>query len=515
MQTAAVAFVISLAAGAALTPLARRLAHRIGAIDHVLSSRKVHIAPIPRLGGLAIVGAFFAPLVGLCFTGSDVGRLFLADEHQVIGLVVGGLAIVALGVYDDIFGLGARAKFTVQFAVAAFVYAMGYRIDEIANPFGAPVQLGVLGLPFTMLWVAGVINAMNLIDGLDGLAGGVAVICVATTFVAAVWQGEPLMALCMAALGGAILGFLRYNFNPASIFMGDTGSMFLGFVLATTATQTHHKSSTAVAILVPIVALGLPITDTLLAMARRYLRGAPLFHADREHIHHRLLALGLTHRQTVLVLYGASVVLAAAALVLACVTGVTAALVLAALVLCTGLVLRGLGYLRFEGAAEVLEIRRRNLDRRASVRGIAARLATAAELGEVWEQVREAGPALGATSVALRVDAADARGRRRAHRFAEEPAGTVAEIVLTRHSLLGERPDANVLELGWTGRREIDRDTELAVEQLCRHIRGALERIATAAPAITGEERGRDVVTELRQWEAELVHPARAANAGR
>jgi UDP-GlcNAc:undecaprenyl-phosphate GlcNAc-1-phosphate transferase len=309
-----------------LTPLARRLAHRIGAIDHALASRKVHEHPIPRMGGIAIVGAFYAPLIALLFTDTGVGRLFFADEREAIGLLVGGAAIAALGIYDDLRGAGARKKLIVQFAVAGFVYWAGFRIDELSNPFGASIDLGWLGLPFTMLWIAGIVNAINLIDGLDGLAGGVAFVSVLTTFVAAMMHNEPLMALMTAALGGAILGFLWYNFNPASVFMGDTGSMFLGFVLATSAIESHHKSETTVAIIVPVVALGLPITDTLLAMARRALRGTPLFLADREHIHHRLLALGLSHRRAVLVLYGASVALGLLALAIASASGLETAL---------------------------------------------------------------------------------------------------------------------------------------------------------------------------------------------
>ena len=171
-------------------------------------------------------------------------------------------------------------------------------------------------LPFTLLWIVGVINAMNLIDGLDGLAGGVALVAVATMFLVSMQRNQPLMVLFSASLGGAVLGFLFYNFNPASIFMGDTGSMFLGFVLATSSIRTNQKASTTVAVLIPIITLGLPILDTLLAMSRRAVRGRPLFRADKEHIHHRLLGLGLTHRQTVLALYGMCLVLGGLAVVL-------------------------------------------------------------------------------------------------------------------------------------------------------------------------------------------------------
>src|SRR5450432_188609 len=316
MRSAAVAFILSIVCGTILTPLVRRFAHRIGALDHAYSSRKIHARPIPRLGGVAIVLAFFAPLVGLLFVHAGVNEMFLAEREKVIGLFVGGIAIALLGVYDVLRGAGPGRKFTVQFAVAGLMYALGYRIEALANPFGPELQLGVASLPFTLFWIVGVINAMNLIDGLDGLAGGVALVAVLTTFLISLQRGHPLMVLLSGSLAGAILGFLFYNFNPATIFMGDTGSMFLGFVLATSAIQTNQKSSTAVAVLIPGIALGLPIIDTLLAMGRRALRGRPMFQADKEHIHHRLLAIGLSHRQAVLFLYGLCVVFGALALML-------------------------------------------------------------------------------------------------------------------------------------------------------------------------------------------------------
>jgi UDP-GlcNAc:undecaprenyl-phosphate/decaprenyl-phosphate GlcNAc-1-phosphate transferase len=507
MRIAIITFVASLAAGALLTPLVRRFAYRIGAVDHALSSRKVHTTPLPRLGGIAIVGAFFVPLIALVLVDSAVGSLFLAHRDEVIGLFVGGAIIAALGICDDLKGTGAKLKFAVQFAVAAFAYKMGYRIDAIANPFGAPIQLGLFGLPFTMLWVAGVINAINLIDGLDGLAGGVAFIAVATTFVTAILHGEPVMAVVTAALAGAVLGFLRYNFNPASIFMGDTGSMFLGFVFATSAIHANHGSSAAVAILVPIVSLGLPITDTLLAMTRRYMRGAPLFQGDREHIHHRLLARGLSHRRSVLVLYGASGVCGTVALLLVSASGPVAAVALAAFALSIGLLLRRLGYLRLERMPALRELRRRNLELRASVRGVAGFLEHASELGEVWDTVKQALPALGARSVALRVISQNARGHQRTQHFVSEEPRTAGASLHTRHTLLAERPDAGVLELGWgDGRAKLDRDTELAVELLCRHVHGALARLGPVGPEAV-DSRHRHVV-------ARDVRPSKS-NAGR
>ena len=476
MRAAGVAFLASTAAAAALTPFIRSVAHRWGFLDHALSSRKVHGRPIPRLGGVAIVCAFFAPLAALYFVNSEVGRRFYAEPHHALGLFIGGAIIAALGFFDDVRGSGAHIKFTVQFGVAALMYWLGFRIDHIANPFGPPIDLGLLGLPFTMLWIAGVINAMNLIDGLDGLAGGVAFIAVSSTLAIALLNGEPLMLLFTAALAGAVLGFLFYNFNPATIFMGDTGSMFLGFVLATTAIQTNHKSSTAVALVVPIIALGVPIADTLLAMARRALRGAPLFSADRGHIHHRLLALGLSQRQAVLVLYGVCAVLGGSALALTFANTGQAALFLVALCAAAFLALKKLGYFDLAKVKQVLQDRRRNGEMRKAIRGVGAVLRVAQTPDQVLAAVREGAAAVGTSSVALHTAAITATVHPVA--VAEGPDRSASGLT-ARFSLVGERRDDEYLELRWTdGRAEIDRDTEIAIEVLCGHIASALPRVA-------------------------------------
>jgi UDP-GlcNAc:undecaprenyl-phosphate GlcNAc-1-phosphate transferase len=467
-------------AGVVLTPVVRRLAHRYGVLDHALTSRKVHGRPIPRLGGIAIVLAFYAPLVALFFANSDVGHRFYADPRKALGLFVGGLAIAVLGIYDDLRGSGAAKKFAVQFAVAGFMYAMGFRVDLIANPFGAELQLGLLGLPFTMLWIAGVINAMNLIDGLDGLAGGVALIAVATTFAFSVTRGEPLMILFTATMAGAVLGFLFYNFNPASIFMGDTGSMFLGFVLATTAIQTSQKSSTAVAIVVPIIALGVPIADTLLAMLRRAARGAPMFSADRGHIHHRLLATGLSHRQTVLVLYGASIALGGVALVLSFSNSSQATYVLLALAAVGYLALRRLGFFSVAQVQRVLADRRKNLEIRKEIRRVGEALRSADSIEDIWVALRQAARAVGAAAVALHLPG-DASADPGPHAEGFKDVGP--ELFRARYGLLPERPGDTHIELGWSdGRDTVDRDTEIAVEVLCDHVAAALDRVSACTP---------------------------------
>jgi UDP-GlcNAc:undecaprenyl-phosphate GlcNAc-1-phosphate transferase len=466
---------------ALITPLVRRLAHRYGAVDQGHSSRKIHGRPIPRLGGIGIVLGFYTPLVGLFVLRGGVGELFLAQQNLALGIFAGGLLIAALGVYDDLRGAGAGKKFVVQFAVAGLMYALGFRVEVLANPIGSAVQLGWFSLPFTMIWIVGVINALNLIDGLDGLAGGVALVAVSTIFLVSLHRGEPLMILFSAALAGAILGFLFYNFNPASIFMGDTGSMFLGFVLATSSIKTGQKSSTAIALFIPIIILGIPLLDTVLAIGRRALRGQPLFRADKEHLHHRLLSIGLSHKQAVLVLYAMSILLGGVALTITYAeNGTTTLVLIAGLAVTMFLFLRRLGYIRFEINPYLSDQRRRNRALRAAVRPFGERVRQAANADELWEIVREAAPVFDATCVSLQL--ARTLGRERdvivfSHGFPPGDERSSA-IFRARFNLVGVKQDDGVVELGWQdGRSTVDRDVEIAIELFCDHVAGAYDRI--------------------------------------
>jgi UDP-GlcNAc:undecaprenyl-phosphate GlcNAc-1-phosphate transferase len=478
MRTAAVAFILSMLCGTALTPVVRRLAYRFGALDHARSSRKIHGHPIPRLGGIAIVIAFFAPLTGLLLFHSDVGTFFVAERAHVIGLFVGGISIALLGLYDDLRGANAAKKFSVQFVVAFFMYWMGFRFDTLANPFGEPIVLGWANLPLTMLWIVGVTNAMNLIDGLDGLAGGVALVAVVTTFLVSLQRGHPLMTLFSAALAGSIVGFLFYNFNPASIFMGDTGSMFLGFVLATTAMQTNQKSSTAVAVLIPAIALGLPIMDTLLAIGRRAFRGRPLFQPDKEHIHHKLMDLGLTHRQSVLVLYGFCILLGAIAMVLTYSSSLQAALLLVVLMLVAFFFLRSLGYVRFSGIQASAVDRKRNRAMRAMLQPLGRQLRQIRVPAEMWPVIVEAATALGAVAVRLHAEPPRTAEETPVPTFVHGPSDDEVSTPLFRHrfTVPGSKGTNRMLELGWSdGRGEIDRDLEIAAEIFCERLGEALD----------------------------------------
>jgi UDP-GlcNAc:undecaprenyl-phosphate GlcNAc-1-phosphate transferase len=491
MRTGAVAFILSMLCGTILTPLVRRFAHRYGVLDHALSSRKIHGQPVPRLGGVAIVLAFFAPLTGLVLFHAGMSEMFLAEQKHVVGLFLGGALIALLGVYDDVRGADAKLKFLVQFSVAGLMYALGFRVEAVANPFGEALPLGWVSLPFTLLWFVGVINAMNLIDGLDGLAGGVALVAVLTTFLIALQRGNPLMVLFSASLAGAILGFLFYNFNPATIFMGDTGSMFLGFILAASAIQTNQKSSTAVAVLIPAIALGLPILDTLLAMGRRAWRGRPLFQADKDHIHHRLLALGLSQRQAVFVLYGFCVLLGAMALLLTYANSIETALLLVALGVVAFIFLRSLGFMRMDKIADTAAERRRNKALRAAVRPLGRRLRVVESSEEVWSIVAEAVVIFGA--VGVRVGASlESSADNTPTAFVQVPPPVEAgapDLFRSRFVIPGGKE--RVLELAWRdGRREIDRDTEIAVDIFCEHLAEAFD-ILKARPEPPRASRGK------------------------
>ena len=311
------AFTAALVAGLFLTPLVRLLALRIGAFDRQ-GGRHVHAGGIPRLGGVALAAGWCFPLLTF-FPLDAFGRGTLAHaSSQVVGVVGGGLAICLVGAVDDVRGLRVLHKLIAQILVASFAFHQGFRIEAISLPLLGTLHMGAFALPITVLWIVGITNAVNLIDGLDGLAAGVCFFAGLTGFVVAVLNGSALVALVLASLLGVLLAFLFFNFNPARIFMGDSGSYLLGYVLATTSLTgaLQQKASTAVSLLVPVIALGLPIFDTLFSMFRRFLERRPIFSPDRGHIHHRLLDLGLTQRRAVMILYGVSIAFAACAIAL-------------------------------------------------------------------------------------------------------------------------------------------------------------------------------------------------------
>jgi len=281
------------------TPPVKKFAALVGAIDKPDGNRHIHDHPVPRMGGLAI------------FLGFILAILVFGDiSTQVMGMLIGSVIIVLMGAVDDIVNLSPWVKLGAQILAALAAIRSGIIINVLSNlnflSETTFVQLGVLGHPLTLLWIVGCTNAVNLIDGLDGLAAGVSAISSFSMLVVALFVSEPAVAILLAALAGACLGFLPYNLNPAKIFMGDVGSQFLGYVLATVSVMGMFKFQAIVTFLIPVLALSVPLADTVFAFFRRIFRGQNPLRADRGHFHHRLMAMGLSQKQTVAVLYAVS-----------------------------------------------------------------------------------------------------------------------------------------------------------------------------------------------------------------
>lgn len=290
-----------------ITPLVKKFAIRINAIDVPTDERRVHCKPVPVMGGLAIYISF---VIGVILYNGIL-------TTSQLGIIIGATIIVMGGMIDDIKDLSPKYKLLIQIMGAVCLILSDVRISILTNPFREfypYLNIGWINIPVTIIWIVAVTNAFNLIDGLDGLAAGIAFIACVTLMIVSIINGRLEPAFLTAVLSGAILGFLPYNFNPASIFMGDTGSQLLGFLLAAISIQGAIKSATAFVIAVPILAFGLPIYDTLFAMIRRKANGKPIMQADRGHLHHRLLDMGLSQKQAVIIMYFISAVLGGAAI---------------------------------------------------------------------------------------------------------------------------------------------------------------------------------------------------------
>lgn len=289
-----VSLIVAMVAAILLTPLVKRLAFRIGAVD-APNYRKVHARIMPRLGGLAIFGAF---LIGIA--------VLRPDNQYMLAIILGATVIVITGVLDDMYEISAKAKMLGQLVAAGIiVFYGGIQIDFINLPFAdeGTLAFGILSIPFTIIWIVGITNAINLIDGLDGLAAGVSTIALITLAAMAFIMGDVFVLAVAAILAASAFGFLFYNFHPAKIFMGDTGALFLGFMIAVLS-LLGFKSITLVSFIIPVIMLGVPISDTFFAIVRRLRMKKKWSDPDKSHLHHRLLDLGFSHRQTVLIIYG-------------------------------------------------------------------------------------------------------------------------------------------------------------------------------------------------------------------
>lgn len=300
-----------------LTPIVIKFARKFNFVDVPKDSRRVHSKPMPRIGGVAIVISMFIGLLIYYLITKDIKSIAL--DYKFLGYAIGGFIIALMGIIDDVFNLRARYKFIFQLAAGIVVYYFGIRISGVKIPFIYTdiIDFGILDFPITLLWIIGITNAVNLIDGLDGLAAGISAISAIALLTIFIATSASLEAIIITAvLVGATLGFLPYNFNPAKTFMGDVGSNFLGFTLSIVSMLGFAKGYTLIAIIAPILALGVPIFDTLFAMVRRFLKGQPMLKADGAHIHHRLLKRGLNQKQAVLLLYTITSILCIVAVVI-------------------------------------------------------------------------------------------------------------------------------------------------------------------------------------------------------
>lgn len=289
-----------------LTPLAKKFAIRVGAIDVPTDNRRVHTKPIPRMGGLAMYVSFTLSM----FLFSDL------EMRKLIGIFIGSTILVIMGMIDDVKPLRASLKLVVQIIAALVLVEFGFRVDFLTNFFrdSGYIFFNGLSVPMTVIWIIGITNTINLVDGLDGLATGIATIAAATLAYVAFINGNTAVGILTLMLAGSSLGFLPHNFNPASIFMGDTGAYFLGFILAAISIEGTLKGTTALTLVIPVLALGLPIFDTAFAIIRRMLTKKPIFEADKGHIHHRLLHIGLDQKGAVIALYIISMLMGATAI---------------------------------------------------------------------------------------------------------------------------------------------------------------------------------------------------------
>ncbi len=390
MKTYFLVFLVSLLATVILTPVVGRVCKRLGWLDQSGDPRRVHQTPVPRLGGVAIFAAILIGLGTLAFVNNFDSNTLLTDSSKLLTVLAPATLIFLIGVYDDFCGANAQIKFAAQIVAGLLFCMLGGRIEALSVPLVGSMELHALsGYALTLLWTVGISNAFNLIDGIDGLATGASLFAALVILVVSLMLGHPLVTIMSVVMCGALIGFLPYNFNPASIFLGDSGSLFIGFTLAALSVLGTQKASTAVAVAIPLIAFGVPVVDTSFSVARRFVGNKPLFKGDREHVHHMLLALGWSQRRVALVLYAACALFGLSALLLLN-NASTRATGFILFVLAAAIIV-AVGRLRYHEVDEVKAgMRRRFLERRLrvarniSVRRASREMADATSLNEVF-----------------------------------------------------------------------------------------------------------------------------------
>ncbi len=408
MTTILTIFLLSLLFSLMLTPLVGRTSKKLGLFD-CPSDRKVHECQIPRTGGIGIFVSFFLPFFIAEFYPTLITDKVVLDL-QMVTLIAGAFIVFFMGLSDDIKGLGPWKKLTIQIIAATIAFSGGSKIETISLLWSnSSINLGLISYPATIIWYLAVINAINLVDGLDGLAAGISFFVSLILLIFCLANQKFYIAMGLAALAGGTLGFLRYNFNPASIFMGDCGSYFLGYMLATLSINGSIKSQATVAITIPIIALGLPLIEVIFSPIRRFIQGQRLFLPDKNHLHHRLLMMGFTHKGAVFVLYTFTLFLGGVALLIVNVKDYKAGIVLMLVAFVIIIGIRRLGYLEYLAADKVYGWFRDISDEagfsreRRSFLNIQMEISQSKNLEELWGKVSHAFKKLDFDMVEMRI----------------------------------------------------------------------------------------------------------------
>jgi UDP-GlcNAc:undecaprenyl-phosphate GlcNAc-1-phosphate transferase len=388
-----------------LTPLVRNLMHRVGVLDHPDDKRKVHPRPIPRLGGVPIALAMAASLAIFSIAPLPGSDIFPEVLRQILPLLPAAAFVFVLGLLDDLFDLRPWQKLTGQVIAASWIYFHGFRINSVAGiPFG---ESHWIMYPLTVGWLLACTNAFNLIDGVDGLASGVGLFATATMLISALLHGNMELLILTVPLAAALLAFLRFNFNPASIFLGDSGSLLIGFLLGAYSLVWSYKSATILGMTAPVLALSFPIVETVISVARRFLLGTPIFGADRGHIHNRLLEMGLGPKQVAVLVYGIAGLTAGVALLMSVPGAREKGIVLILFCLFSWIGIQNLGYTEFGSARRIIlgGTMRKLVAADVRLRAFARDLDQAASLNECWTLTVAALRDLGFDQISLNLPA--------------------------------------------------------------------------------------------------------------
>jgi len=396
------------------TPVLIRIARRLKAFDSP-GVRRVHDSPIPRIGGLAIATATLGMTLAVLLLSNTIGQAFRETQTKLLALVGAATFMLLVGLVDDIRGLRARTKLLAQMVAAAAVCCFGIRISSITVANWFTLDFGWLAWPITIFWIMGMTNAVNLIDGLDGLAAGISAVACGVLAIFAVHSGQPPMAVLMLALFGSLSGFLLFNFNPARIFMGDSGTHFLGFLLGAASVMGSAKTATLVGLALPALALGVPIFDTLFSIIRRFLERRSLFAPDRSHIHHRLVDMGLHQRHVVIIMYGVTLLAAGLGLFMMITRNSGTIVVLLCVLLLLLLVFRAVGSVRLREALATLRrnqlIARQAKEERGDYENAQLLLREADSFDAWWQAVCIAAEGMELVHLAIPIRDRDGRSR--------------------------------------------------------------------------------------------------------